>query len=68
MQGSQTFICTVKFYFLGRQEHLIEKLYPKCYFADEKMIVLENLALDKGFAILDRDGHQDFETAKYLCY
>lgn len=39
-------------------------IYPKCYFADDKLIVLENLLLEKDYGLLDKEELQDFETAK----
>lgn len=39
-------------------------IYPKCYYADEKITVLENIVLEKGYEMLDRAVPQDFDGAK----
>ncbi len=39
--------------------------YPKCYFADEHMIVLENLVVDKGYELKNKDEGQTLENAKF---
>lgn len=46
----------------SRQEHLLS-IYPKCYYADNKMMVFENVVLDKGVFLLDKVEQQDFEAA-----
>lgn len=45
-----------------RMGELIDFL-PKCYYADESVIVLENLVVSKGYGLLPHDGH-DFNTAR----
>ncbi len=40
-------------------------IYPKCYYADEQLIVLENLVLDKGFVLLEKEKMQDFYAAQF---
>lgn len=45
-----------------RMSELIDFL-PKCYYADESVIVLENLVVSKGYGLLPHDGH-DFNTAR----
>lgn len=39
--------------------------YPKCYFADKTMIVMEDLGLERGFVMLKREERQDLEEAMY---
>lgn len=46
-----------------RLEDLLD-IYPKCYYGDETMIVFENLVLDKGFALMDKEDRQDFDAAR----
>lgn len=38
--------------------------FPKCWYADEDMVVLENLVLDDSFIMLNKDDKQDLFTAK----
>ncbi len=47
-----------------RQKNLVE-IYPKCYYGDEKLVVLENLVLNKGFILLDKENMQDFDAAQF---
>lgn len=37
--------------------------YPKCYYGDKKMIVLENLVLEKGLVMLKKEDLHDLEAA-----
>lgn len=39
------------------------KIYPKCYYGDDKIIVFEDL-IYKGFSLLDKTDKQDFDAAK----
>src|SRR3989442_559643 len=39
--------------------------YPKCYYADKKMIVLENLVLEKGYTQANKEERQTLEHAKF---
>ncbi|CAL8123655.1 unnamed protein product [Orchesella dallaii] len=39
--------------------------YPKCYYGDETLIVLENLVLDKGYMLLDASEKQDMEAVRF---
>ncbi len=40
-------------------------IYPKCYWADKKLIVLENLVMSKGFILPDKENLQDFNAAQF---
>ncbi|ODN02404.1 putative oxidoreductase dhs-27 [Orchesella cincta] len=40
-------------------------MYPKCYFGDSNMIVLENLVVDKGYELLDKNEKQDLEAVRF---
>lgn len=48
-----------------RQEDLMD-IYPKCYYADDKCIVFENLVVGKGYVLLNKEEQQDFESARYF--
>lgn len=52
-------------YIVFRQEDLMA-IYPKCYYGDDSMIVFENLVVDKGFFLVNKEERQDFEAAKYV--
>ncbi|ODM90786.1 hypothetical protein Ocin01_15895 [Orchesella cincta] len=45
------------------EEELLDNIYPKCYFADDKITIFENLFL-KGYRLGDREEKQSLEEAK----
>ncbi len=40
-------------------------IYPKCYYGDDKLVVLENLILTKGFMLHKKEDMQDFDAAQF---
>ncbi|CAL8123631.1 unnamed protein product [Orchesella dallaii] len=38
-------------------------MYPKCYYGDNKMIVFENVVLEKGYTLLPKDEMQNLDAA-----
>ncbi|CAL8123619.1 unnamed protein product [Orchesella dallaii] len=45
-------------------ENLVD-LYPKCYFGDKNMIVFENLVLEKGYELLNKQERQDLDAVRF---
>ncbi|CAL8123643.1 unnamed protein product [Orchesella dallaii] len=45
------------------REGLID-FYPKCYYGDQTMVVLENLVLEKGYVLLNKEVKQDLEATR----
>lgn len=41
------------------------EIYPKSYYGDEHLVVLENLVLNKGFTLLNKEDFQDFNAAQF---
>lgn len=39
--------------------------FPKVFYGDDEMVVLENLVLDDTFIMLDKEERMDLFTAKY---
>ncbi|CAL8097883.1 unnamed protein product [Orchesella dallaii] len=46
------------------EEELIDNIYPKCYYADETITIFENLVVEQGYALIDKEVQQDLEEAK----
>ncbi|ODM93652.1 putative oxidoreductase dhs-27 [Orchesella cincta] len=46
------------------QERLLD-IYPKCYYGDDKLMIFENLVVDKGYVLLPKEEMQDFEAATF---
>lgn len=51
------------FFLINSHEEYID-FYPKCYYGDDKMIVLENMVVDKGYELIPREIRQDLEAAR----
>ncbi len=54
---------SIKIFKLYRCENLLD-FFPKCFYGDEDMVVLENLVLDDTFIMLDKEIRHDLFTAK----
>lgn len=48
---------------LKRHPNFVD-FYPKCYHGDDKLIVLENLKIEKGYELLDNKKRHDLEAAR----
>lgn len=49
--------------FINRRPEFLN-FYPKCYYGDGKMIVLENLVVGKDYILRNKEDRQDLESAK----
>lgn len=54
------------YFFDSLGENFTGDIYPKCYFADERLIILENLVADKGCTLLGKQERHSLEVATYV--